>query len=308
MPVAQPSTHTRNRSLRAAADAAASRLPPLLAAARRIAATVALGSHGRRRAGPGESFWQFRPYSRDDTPQSIDWRQTGKFDAVYVREREWVAAQTVGLWCDTSPSMHYSSGRALPTKAERAAVLLIALAELLVEGGERILYHSDDGRPHRAATGRITVAHIADALSDALADAPRPAQTDASAPSLSLPPHATAVLIGDFLSPLADVGTLIRDLSRHGNKGCLLQVIDPAEETLPFRGRVRFVGLEDEGTAVIERTENARANYVRRLAEHRDGLRQMAARAGWTFAVHRTDQPPQMALAALHQIISGPRW
>src|SRR3954464_14814533 len=99
--MAAPASETVYR-LRTAADAAAATLPPLLVAANRIAATVALGSHGRRRAGPGESFWQFRPYSRDDTPQSIDWRQTAKFDVVFVREREWVAAQTTAVWCDAS--------------------------------------------------------------------------------------------------------------------------------------------------------------------------------------------------------------
>src|SRR6185369_5402536 len=119
--------------LRTAADAAAACLPPLLVAAKRIAATVALGSHGRRRAGPGEAFWQFRPYSRDDTPQSIDWRQSGKCDVVFVREREWVAAQTAALWCDVSPSMHYRSNPKLPTKAERAAVMMLCMAELLID-------------------------------------------------------------------------------------------------------------------------------------------------------------------------------
>src|SRR5579872_299921 len=145
--------------LRTAAGAAAATLPPLLVSARRIAATVTLGSHGRRRAGTGEAFWQFRPYSRDDTPQSIDWRQTAKFDHVYVREREWVAAQTVALWCDGSASMHYRSERNLPTKAERAAVLTLALGVLLIEGGERVLRLSADGELVRAAAaGRLAIA------------------------------------------------------------------------------------------------------------------------------------------------------
>src|SRR5260370_19613736 len=107
--MAIPSDQTATRRLRTAADIAAAGLPPLLVAARRIAATITLGSHGRRRAGTGDAFWQFRPYSRDDTPQSIDWRQTAKFDHVYVRERESVAAQTVTLWCDGAASMQYRS-------------------------------------------------------------------------------------------------------------------------------------------------------------------------------------------------------
>ncbi len=52
----------RGSRLRQRAEALAATLPPLLVAAERVAATVAQGVHGRRRAGMGESFWQFRRY------------------------------------------------------------------------------------------------------------------------------------------------------------------------------------------------------------------------------------------------------
>jgi uncharacterized protein (DUF58 family) len=305
MPTA--TVHQTTHRLRTAADAAASTLPPLLVAARRIAATVALGSHGRRRAGAGEAFWQFRPYSSDDTPSSIDWRQSAKGDTVFVREREWVAAQTAALWCDVSPSMQYRSSRHLPTKAERAAVLTIALAELLVDGGERIMHLTAAGQPTRATSGRITVARIAEALSTAVVNgttAPARALPVFAAP---LPRHSAVVLVSDFLAPVEDIEASLKALARHGVSAHMLQILDPAEETLPFRGRVRFVGMEQEGAAVVERTESARATYIARLGAHRDALRQMTARAGWSFAVHHTDRPPQVTLAALHQILSGHR-
>ena len=37
-------------------------MPVLLIESQRVAHTVAHGTHGRRRAGPGETFWQFRQY------------------------------------------------------------------------------------------------------------------------------------------------------------------------------------------------------------------------------------------------------
>lgn len=298
------SSHDTGHALRTAADAAAAHLPPLLVAARRIAATVALGSHGRRRAGPGESFWQFRPYSRDDTPQSIDWRQSGKNDTVFVREREWVAAQTVALWSDLSPSMHYRSHGNLPTKAERAAVLTLALADLLADGGERIMHLSITGET-RAAAGRVAVARMADTLDLALARTPIAPATFAANFSGALPRHTTVALIGDFLAPLDEISAGLRKLAASGVAGHLLQVLDPAEESLPFKGRVRFVGLEQEGMTVVERTEDARAVYIARLAAHRAGLKDLAARTGWTFAVHHTDRPAQAALATLHQALAG---
>jgi hypothetical protein len=43
--------------------------------ARRIALTTLSGLHGRRRAGPGESFWQFRAFAQGEAAQRIDWRR-----------------------------------------------------------------------------------------------------------------------------------------------------------------------------------------------------------------------------------------
>jgi uncharacterized protein (DUF58 family) len=294
--------------LRAQADVMSTALPPLLVAARRIAMSVTLGSHGRRRAGVGDSFWQFRPYSKDDTPQAIDWRQTGKFDTVYVREREWVAAQTAALWCDTSPSMRYRSSPKLPTKAERAAVMMLCMAELLVDGGERIIRIAGDGRPQRAAAaGRIAVAQMADALAGELVDKNQADRAAIPSFATQLPRHAAVILISDFLAPLEDIAASVRALMRQGVTGHMVQVLDPAEETLPFSGRVRFVGMEKEGATVIDRAEEARGQYISKLKAHRDGLRALAAATGWSFGVHHTDHAPQPALAALHNAITGYR-
>ncbi len=294
--------------LRAQADAISATLPSILIAAKRIAASVTMGSHGRRRAGVGDSFWQFRPYSKDDSPQSIDWRQSGKVDMVFVREREWVAAQTAALWCDTSPSMRYRSSPKLPTKAERAAVMMLTTAELLTDAGERILRISGDGRPQRAAAaGRLAVAQMADALAAELIAEPRADAPEIPAFSNALPKHSTVVLFSDFLGPLDEIAGSVRALSRLGINGHMVQVLDPAEETLPFSGRVRFVGMEREGATVIDRAEEARAGYVRKLNSHRDGLRALATSIGWSFGLHHTDHSPQPALAALHNAITGHR-
>ncbi len=294
--------------LRVEADAISATLPPLLVSARRIAASVTLGSHGRRRAGVGDSFWQFRPYSKDDTPQAIDWRQSGKFDSVFVREREWVAAQTAALWCDTSPSMRYRSSPKLPLKAERAAVMMLTMAELLIDGGERIIRLAADGKPQRAAAaGRLAVAHMADAIAGELLSDKRGASAGMPAFSTSLPRHSGVILFSDFMSPLEEIAAAVKGLTRGGITGHLVQVLDPAEETLPFSGRVRFVGLEEEGATVIDRAEDAREGYIRKLQAHREGLKGLATSTGWTFGLHHTDQSPQPALAALHNAITGHR-
>ena len=96
------------------------------------------GAHGRRRAGTGEAFWQFRPFGPGEAVSRIDWRRSARDDRTYVREREWEAAQTVWLWIDRSPSMAFVSDLAREPKLDRALVLGLAAADLLVRGGERV--------------------------------------------------------------------------------------------------------------------------------------------------------------------------
>src|SRR6202049_1897783 len=113
-------------------------MPRLILEARRIAATVIHGLHGRRRAGPGENFWQYRHFLSGEPARRVDWRRSARDNQLYVREREWEAAHTVWIWPDRSPSMAFRSPLAEVSELDRALVMALALAEILVQGGERV--------------------------------------------------------------------------------------------------------------------------------------------------------------------------
>ena len=278
------------------AEALAAGLPPLLVAAERVAATVSQGVHGRRRVGQGETFWQFRRYQAGDPSDTIDWRQSAKSRPLYVRETEWEAAESVWLWRDSSASMGYRSGAALPTKRERADLLLLALASLLARGGEHFALMGSDRPP---ATGRAVMLRLAATLQDEGAP-PGP-----GLPGFEiLPRYSRLVLFGDFLGPLDAVKAAVGAFAGLGVRGHLLQVLDPAEETLPFSGRVRFDGLEDEGSVVIGRVDSVRAGYRAAMARQHRGLEALARSNGWSFATHRTDRPPETALLGLYTALS----
>ena len=269
------------------AEALGATLPPLVVQAERVASTVMQGVHGRRRPGQGDAFWQFRPYLPGDSAARVDWRQSAKSDRLFVRETEWEAAQTVALWCQSGEGMDWRSDAMLPTKRLRAELLLLALSALLFRGGERVRLF---GLP-RAFSGRGALSSLAQSL-------PRQAEL---AEDVRIPRHARAVLIGDFLAPLEETRRAVARLAAGAVRGHLLQVLDPAEETLPFTGRVRFHALGRAEEALVPRVEGVRALYEERLARHRDGLAALAAASGWSFATHRTDQPPEAALLALHR-------
>lgn len=281
------------------AEALAAVFPPLLVAAERVASTVAQGVHGRRRAGQGESFWQFRRFQPGDQVSRIDWRRSAKSDRVYIRENEWEAAQSVWLWRDGSRSMDYRSAESLPTKLERASLLLLAASSLLLRAGERIALLGTGTLPANGAG-------VLDRISRGIDPAGAAERSDDSLPVFApLPRYGSLVMVGDFLDPPEGIETLVSRFAARGVRGHIVQVLDPAELQLPFDGRIRFEGLEDEGTALIPRVESVRDEYNTRLRAQQEALDSIARRFGWTYVIHGTDQPPQVPLLTLYMAMSG---
>lgn len=288
------------------AEQLASRFPALLVAAERVATTVAQGVHGRRRVGQGETFWQFRRYEPGDETSSIDWRQTAKSRHIFVRETEWEAAQSVWLWRDTSPSMDYTSSQNLGTKRERADLLLLALAALLMRGGERFALLGTEHPPSigRAAFNRLTATVLDPIVMEGTAS-PDSGETQGKGPS-NLPPgdplprYGHVVLLSDFLVPLPEIQSVAMRLADRGVRGVMMQILDPAEVKLPFKGRIKFSGFEGEEDTLLSRVEAVRTAYHGRLEDHQAGLESIAGRIGWHFTTHRTDASPESALLHLY--------
>ena len=283
------------------AEAIGAGLPALLVEAHRIARTVAPGVHGRRRKGPGETFWQFRRYQFGDSAQRIDWRQTAKSDRTYVRETEWEVAQSVWVWRDASPSMDFTSDANLPRKVDRASLLAMALGVLLVRGGERIAL-AETGRPPSSGPGALLA--MADSLSRVHADPPN-ADDALLGRARQLPRHARVVLVGDFLQPIEDTHRLLKALAAQRIRGHILRIVDPAEETLPYDGRVLFDDPEDGHSTLVDWVASSRPAYLAAWRRHGEALADAARMSGWSIDSHHTHRPPEEALLALYLAVSG---
>lgn len=285
--------------LQSRAESLGQSLPPLLAEAELLAATVMMGEHGRKRAGQGDEFWQYRPVNAGDSARLIDWRRSARGDAHFVREREWQAAQSVTLWVDPARSMTFSGDTSRPPKADRATLLALATAVLLLRAGERVGLAGDAAPPR---PGRAQIVKLAAILSGAEEAGEYGAPT-----ATGMVSHGRALFLSDFLGDLAPVEAALIAAADRGVRGALVQVLDPAEEEFPFSGRTIF---ESMGGGMRHETQQAgdlRARYLARLAERKDRLAALGRAVGWHVTTHHSGQPAQAALLWIFTALQGGR-
>ncbi|TNF60536.1 MAG: DUF58 domain-containing protein [Rhodobacteraceae bacterium] len=282
--------------LRERAEAEAARFPPLLARAEHLAGTVLLGEHGRRRAGLGDDFWQYRPAEAGDSRRMIDHRRSARGDTQFVREREWQIAQSVMMWIDQGASMRFASDDKLPQKIERARLLALASAILLVRAGERV---GLTGTALPPRSGNQQIQRLAQMFSqDSSADYAAPEHR-------AMIPHARAVFISDFLGDMADVRLALTKAADRGVRGVLLQVLDPSEEAFPFRGRTIFESVGGTLAHETMKASDLRDRYLDRLAARKAELADLTRLTGWRLGLHHTSDSAQSALLWLYRALDG---
>lgn len=278
-------------SLRSDAENLASALPPLLAEAEHLASTVLLGDHGRRRAGTGDSFWQYRPAQAGDSARSIDWRRSARSDVNFVQDKEWQIAQSILLWVDQTASMRFTSDKSLPSKGHRARTLALAIAILLIRGGERVGLTGLRLPPKR---GKPQLEQMAVLLSE-------DSDIDYGAPEAQgMLPHSRAVFISDFLGDIGPTKEALLKAADRGVRGALLQVLDPQEEAFPFDGRTIFQSMAGGFEHETLKAGDLKARYLNRLAERKDELSELARLTGWQFQTHHTAAPANTSLMWLY--------
>ena len=287
-------------SIRRDAATLSARLPSLVIAARRVAQTVRHGVHGRRRAGSGETFWQFRPFLSREPSSRVDWRRSAREERAFVREREWEAAHTVWIWFDRSPSMQFASSLAPVSKIDRAALLTLAFADLCVRGGERAGL--------LGLTRPLATQGVVERFAEAVATDERlqgPSQIPLP-PALPAAPRSMVLMIGDFLSEPEEVARAIGAVSAEGAIGEMVMIVDPIEETYSFSGNTEFLHPAGSLRVLTPRAQNLRDAYLARHGAHRDAIRAICTRSGWGMSIHRTDGSPAEMLLALRMRLSAP--
>ena len=274
-------------TLRSDAATLAAPFPPLLAEAEHLAATVLVGDHGRRRAGIGDTFWQYRSAQNHDEIRAIDWRRSARSDLQFVQDKEWQIAQSILLWVDQSASMSFTSLKHGTTKAARARTLAMATAILLLRGGERVGLTGNLLPPRR---GEPQIAQMAALLS-------RDQAIDFGVPVADgMLSHSRALFISDFMGDLDAIEKAIEKASARNVRGALVQILDPAEEAFPYDGRTIFESMSGTMRHETLKARDLKSRYLERLAERKERLATLAHNAGWQFHTHHTGTSAASAL------------
>ncbi len=289
---------THPATLRARAEGLAAPLPALLAQANQLAASVLPGAHGRKRAGHGDEFWQYRQATPSDWGARIDWRRSGRADVHFVRETEWQAAQAITLWVDQSQAMQFTGDTSRAPKAERARLLALALAVTLIKGGERVGLMPD----LPARSGRAQLDPLALRL---VQDGPR--DDYGTPPDAVLPAHSQVVYLSDFLGDPTRVQDSVGRAADRGIRGMIVQILDPVEEEFPYQGRSIFESMTGALRHETLRANDLQERYRARLAERKDMLNALARATGWQVTTHHTDQPASAALLWMWQQLDAGR-
>jgi uncharacterized protein (DUF58 family) len=289
---------TQTLSLRERAEVEAGRMPALLARAEHLAGTVLLGEHGRRRAGLGDDFWQYRPAQTGDSKRLIDHRRSARGDQQFVRERELQIAQSVMLWVDQGASMRFAYSDNLPTKMDRARLLALSIAILLVRGGERVGLTGTTLPPRR---GNAQILRLTESFS---VESPQ----DYAAPEhRAMIPHARAVFLSDFLGDMDEVELALAKAADRGVQGVILQILDPSEEAFPFRGRTIFESIGGTLRHETLKANDLRDRYLARLAERKERLAHLCRINAWHLGLHHTNDSAQSALLWLYRALDRGR-
>ena len=271
----------------------------MLAQAEHLAATVAMGFHGRRRAGHGENFWQYRQAVPGDPRSAVDWRRSGKSDQQFIREMEWEAAQTVSIWVDDSLVDGLPRRRALPGALQgraRGAPRPRGLGA--ADQGRRAGGADGHRRGASRAPGRAQLNRMALALGSDRPD---------DRPDYGVPPNdrmahgSRAIFFSDFLGDVEAMKPALAHAADQGVRGCFVQVLDESEEVFPFDGRMIFESMGGTTEFETQRARALREAYATRLAERRAKIRDYARHLGWRCLFHHTSHAAAIRPAlALH--------
>jgi uncharacterized protein (DUF58 family) len=255
--------------------------------------------HGLHRSpyhGFSVEFSEYRHYSPGDEPRYLDWKLYARTDRYYVKRFEDETNVRCYLLVDLSRSMAY--GSLAYDKAQYAKTAAATLAFFLARQRDAVGLITFDERIQEYLPARFRPGHL-HRLMMALEQAPSGTSTNLASPieqiAATVRKRGLVVLLSDMLAPLDLLEQNLGYLRSRGHEVVVLQVLDPAEQSLKWDQAAVVRDLETGRRLYVDPVA-AQRDYHQRLTAHLDTLRQICAKRSIDYSMMTTDQPLESAL------------
>ena len=302
---------------------------------RQAARSMLLGNIRSRFRGRGMEFEEVRRYQAGDDIRTIDWKVSARVGKTYTKlfceERE----RPCHIMVDQRSSLYFGSQRQF--KSVLAAEIATGLAWAGLAGGDRVGgqvigdYNVRDCRGRRNKQAVLHFIHDLHELNHALltpaqnslerANSPEPKNSlehaNSSEPKNSTKqktdnrsslassleecrritrPGTAIFIISDFHDIDAEATKALSKLGKHADI-TLLQVSDPLEEDLPFKGNIAISNGQKSRTVSV--SKKVKQDYLDQLTEQDTALKSACAHARAMYKKIDTTQSAREALISI---------
>jgi uncharacterized protein (DUF58 family) len=256
------------------------------------------GMHRSPYFGQSVEFLQHRQYVPGDDLRHVDWKVWARQDRLYVKQHVEDTNLRCTLLVDVSASMSYGNGPL--NKYEYACTLAGSLAYLILRQQDAVGCVAFDDRIRQRVPPRSKRNHLESILEAFHINRPEN-KTDLGAilrgVAETAPRRGMMVLVSDLLADAESTLRGLRLLRQQGHDVLVFHVMDDDELDFPFNGPLRFEGLESD--EVLNCNPRAlREGYLQALNGFLEQLRRGCSRNTMDYALIRTSQPLDAALAA----------
>ena len=289
-------------------------ISPLRLKAQMVAEGVYAGMHRSRRRGAGVEFGGQRPYVPGDDLRFLDRRSLMRHDRLMVRQYETETERAVWLCLDASASMAYRGPDAPGAKLAYSALVAAALTRVATGGGDAVGLTWLGGKQlegSRASFGAIAFERIVSRLETASAWGDLSGDHDSVTRCVRLLSRqarrgSIVVWFSDLLELGPDELRAVVSLGSGARALVLVQVLDPRERDLSFRGTVRLRSIE--GKALVSTDADAvRDVYLQKLEEMTDRCQRAVQSEGGRLVRACTSDDPVSTVRRVLEAITEAR-
>jgi len=301
---------------------------PLELRARMIVEGMMTGMHRSPYQGYSVEFAQHRQYAPGDDIRHLDWKVYGRTDKLYLKQYQKETNLDLVVMVDNSGSMGYSSKNSGAsggtggswTKYDAAASAAAAMCYMALKQQDRVGLVLFDNVINASTRMSSSHDHWRAVVESLAAGAPaRDEQQQEDRPTDvarvfdqtlgKIARRSILVFISDLFDDPAALERGLARLHHRRHDLIVIQTLDPAELSFPFRAPSDFLGLEGEGKLGLDPAALRKA-YIKIIDEHVAKVQEITSRFRFDYLLLDTSKslgPPLSHFLARRAAMAGRR-